>query len=224
MNLHMTDPVKSVVQKHWHGRAARYDEQANHGIHSAAQRDAWLKVLGDFAGTRPQNILDIGAGTGFLSLLLAELGHHVVGVDLAEGMLERAREKASAANLDVTFMLADAESIDASDASFDLAIERHVLWTLPHPSEALIEWKRLLRPGGSVGLIEGDWGSPASPDYLPIQDSLPLLGGKPSPEIVALLQETGFGEIRIEPLMSQDLWGAEVTRERYLAIGRRLAR
>jgi ubiquinone/menaquinone biosynthesis C-methylase UbiE len=159
--------------------------------------------------------LDVGCGTGFFALLLAGLGHRPVGVDLADAMLARAREKADAAGLDVDFRSADAEHLPFAEGSFDLVIERHVIWTLPDPPRALAEWARVLRPGGRLVLVEGDWRSPGNPDYAPIRDSLPLYGGRPAVELEALVRAHGFERTQVEPLMTAALWVEEPDRDRY---------
>ena len=93
-------------------------------------------------------MLDAGCGTGILSLELAGRGHRVTGIDYAPEMLALAKEKANAAGAAIRFEHADAEALPFAPASFDLVITRHVLWTLPHPEAAIIEWTRVLRPGG----------------------------------------------------------------------------
>jgi ubiquinone/menaquinone biosynthesis C-methylase UbiE len=94
----------------------------------------------------PLDVLDIGCGTGFLSLLFAAARHRVTGVDMAPTMLARVRDKAEAQGLVIRFVEADAEKLDLAAASpQDLIVERHVIWTLPHPETALDTWRRLLR-------------------------------------------------------------------------------
>ena len=70
---------------------------------------------------RAKTILDIGYGTGRHSIELAKRGYQVTGVDLSEGQLARAREKAAAAGVSVDFRQCDARELDFVDA-FDLAI------------------------------------------------------------------------------------------------------
>ena len=75
--------------------------------------------------------------TGFVSLLLAELGHTCKGVDLSENMLSKAKEKAEKAGFhDVTFAIGDAEDTKEPADQYDVVINRHLVWTLPHPEKA----------------------------------------------------------------------------------------
>ena len=151
-----TAHVKEVVRRHWAARAAGFDAGPTHGLLSDAQRAAWANRLRRWAGTTPLDVLDVGCGTGFLALQLAALGHRARGIDVAEEMLAIARDKAVQAGLALTFERADAEVLPYDDRSFDLLVERHVIWTLPQPADALAEWSRVLRRRGRLILIEGN--------------------------------------------------------------------
>jgi SAM-dependent methyltransferase len=93
-------------------------------------------------------------------LLIAELGHRVTGVDLSEGMLAKAREKAAQLGAGIVpprFEMGDAIDPPGTPASVDVVISRHVLWTLHDPVRAIQNWRRLLRPGGRILAIDGLW-------------------------------------------------------------------
>ncbi|HUX87711.1 MAG TPA: class I SAM-dependent methyltransferase [Chloroflexota bacterium] len=216
--------VKDVVRRHWAARAAEFDDVPNHGLHSDAQRDAWLTRIQAWAGDQPLDVLDVGCGTGFLALLLAELGHRVTGVDAATEMLDLARAKAISARLQVGLHEADAEHLPFPDGAFDLIVERHVIWTLPDPMKGLAEWSRALRLGGRLVLIEGDWrgaggNAKSADDYAAIQAALPLYGGRPAAELAELVKATGFADVQIEPLMDEVLWADAPSSERYALRG-----
>jgi ubiquinone/menaquinone biosynthesis C-methylase UbiE len=212
--------VKDVVRRHWAARAAGFDSGPTHGLLNDAQRSAWHRRLQAWTGAQPLDVLDVGCGTGFLALQLARSGHRASGVDMADEMLELARDKATAAGVSVRFDVADAEQLPYAAASFDLVIERHVIWTLPAPEAALREWARVLRPGGRVVLVEGDWrrGS-VNPDYAGIVDALPLYGGRPASELSKRVAASGFKSVTVEPLMEDALWGGLQEHERYAVLG-----
>ena len=213
------DRIKELVRRHWDWRAAEFDKEASHGLLNETQSRAWYELISRIAGNEPLDVLDVGCGTGFLSLLLAELGHRVTGIDIAAAMLATARSKAATRSLSVDFRYADAETPDLPSASFDLIVERHVLWTLPDPLLALESWRQLLRPNARLVLIEGHWqGMKPRDEYSEIFDKLPLFGGRPEDEIAELVRSRGFTSLRTEPLMEAELWIEPPAHPRYLVI------
>ena len=150
--------VKLQIEEYWHDRSATYDS------FPASRKEeeeikAYETVLDRYISSGQARILDVGAGTGFLSLLLAEKGHWLTALDLSRGMLDKARGKADRLNLAIDFLIGDAESLPFEDNSFDFVVSRWLLWTLPHPEKAVSEWKRVLKPGGSILCIDGLWNS-----------------------------------------------------------------
>lgn len=213
------DHIKELVRQHWDSRAPDFDKEASHGLLNDAQSRAWRGLISRVAGAPTLDVLDIGCGTGFLSLLLAELGHRVTGIDVAGSMLALARRKAADRGLSVEFRQADAEAPALPCGSFDLVVERHVLWTLPHPEAALVSWRDLLRRDGRLILIEGHWqGMEPRDEYTEIHGHLPLFGGRPQDEIADLLRACGFNSVYAEPLMDTELWVQPPTHQRYLLI------
>ena len=98
----------------------------------------------------------MGTGTGFLAILFAEMGHKVTGVDLSEGMLEKAKQNADNMGLEIDLFHGDAENLPFEDCSFDLVVNKYLLWTLQEPACAVCEWKRVLKPGGMIFAIDGN--------------------------------------------------------------------
>ncbi len=148
---------RSIIRHHWDARAATFDNDPEHGLHSQDQREAWRDLLGRLAGSTPQRVVDVGCGTGFLALMVAEFGHTVTGIDFAPQMLNLARQKARHARLTVQFRLENAASLSDPDGTYDLVVARHVIWTQPDPARAVGEWVRVLRSAGRLALIESNW-------------------------------------------------------------------
>jgi SAM-dependent methyltransferase len=212
--------VKYLVRQHWDGRADTFDDERHHGIHDDEQRDRWLDVLGEWTGDPSQRALDVGCGTGVVSLLLAALGHRVTGVDFALSMVERARAKARHGGWNVEFHRGDAEQLPVADDAVELLTARHLVWTLEHPRAALAEWQRVVEPGGRILLIEGYWDHPEPWDeYETIHDELPLYDGRAPEELQAVLEDAGLRDVEFEPLDDPVLWGREPRHEYFVLVG-----
>ena len=217
----MTDVVKRQVAAHWDRRAPHFDEDFGHSIRTPAERAAWDRILDlVLPSHRVIDALDAGCGTGFLSFELAARGHHVIGVDFAPSMIAEARRKAAEGGVSsVRFEEADAEQLPFMPASFDLVISRHLLWTLSHPEAAIDEWIRVLRPGGRLVVVDGqfDAAAPAAPgsarsssEYAAVGDQLPFLGGRSMEQIEALFKAHGLVHVSGDPLL--DLVTAQAQR------------
>ncbi|WP_114579388.1 class I SAM-dependent methyltransferase [Saliphagus sp. LR7] len=214
------DQAKDLVQQHWNGRASMFDSESQHGIHSEEQHDRWLTVLRESVGTDPCQVLDVGCGTGVVSLLLGELGHDVVGVDFAPAMLDRARTKAHRGDHSIGFHRGDAETLAVPDDAVELVTARHLIWTLPNPHDALHEWKRVVEPGGRILLIEGYWDhSEPWDEYEEVHDDLPMYDGRPPAELAEVLRQRGFTDVTHESLVDATLWGREPRHDYYLMTG-----
>ncbi|MFI6939730.1 trifunctional class I SAM-dependent methyltransferase/NUDIX hydrolase/VOC family protein [Streptomyces sp. NPDC050418] len=144
----------------WDAAAASFDEEADHGLRDPAVRAAWASRLAAWLPRRPSDVLDLGCGTGSLSLLAAEQGHRVTGVDLSAPMAELARAKLGGA---AEVLVGDAAQPPVGERRFDVVLARHVLWTFPDPEAVLRHWSSLLRPGGRLVLVEGVWGGAGLP-------------------------------------------------------------
>lgn len=103
-----------------------------------------------------QNILDIGTGTGHLAFAAAEIAGtegRVIGVDISAGMLDTARSKIEALKLNnVEFLLADAETLDFSENTFDRVLCANTFPWMEDKEATLRLWYKFLRPGGKIGI------------------------------------------------------------------------
>ncbi|MBM3217128.1 MAG: methyltransferase domain-containing protein [Candidatus Rokubacteria bacterium] len=222
----MTDAVKQQVAAHWNRRAATFDEDFGHSIRTPAERAAWDRILDLVVPPGPLDTLDVGCGTGFLSFEVAARGHRVTGIDFAPAMIAEARQKADARRAPepgtrtIRFEEGDAESLRFASQTFDLVISRHLLWTLAHPEAAIDEWIRVLRPGGRLVVVDGQFdaaappapagGARASAEHAAIGDHLPFLGGRSREQIEALLAARGLVGVDSDPLF--DLVAAQEQR------------
>ena len=103
-----------------------------------------IPALLEAAGPRAR-ILDVGTGTGRISIPLLERGADLVGCDLSPKMLARLREKLPSARL----AQSDAAALPFPEACFDAVLTVHVMHLVAPWREALREFQRVLKPGGS---------------------------------------------------------------------------
>jgi len=215
--------VSGDIRQYWDVDAATYDRSPSHYPQRPQEQAAWAATLRRLLPPPPAAVLDIGAGTGFLSLLLAAQGYQVTAADFSPGMLARLKAKAADRGLAIHAVEADALHPPAGD--FDAVVERHLTWTLPDPAGALAAW-HAVAPAARLVLIEGSWsGRTASaadrlrlraraladlirrpaPDhhdhYSPrMNAALPYPGGLTPDEAVALVEASPWGRARIERL------------------------
>ena len=193
------------VRDYWDAQAASFDEEPDHGLRDPVVRRTWLALLREHLPPAPARIADLGCGTGTLSVLLAEEGHHVEGIDLSDEMVSAARDKARDADarkrgVDATFAQGDAADPRLDQGAFDVVLSRHVLWALPDPSTALGRWVDLLAPAGRLLLVEGHWFTG---------------GGLTAARCEALVREHRRSAV-VHPLGDPAYWGREIDDERYL--------
>lgn len=190
----------------WDEAAASFDDQPDHGLGDPLVREAWTDFLRDALPYTRADVLDIGCGTGSLSVVLAQLGHRVTGIDLSPAMIALARAKASAAGVPVTFHVMDAAAPSLPGRRFDALVCRHLLWTLPEPEKVLAGWAGLLKQNGRLVLVEGRWGTGA---------------GLHAKEVIRILP-AAFRNFRLMDLgQNPKYWGKEVGDERYAVIADR---
>ncbi len=152
-NVHMPE-ILDDIRTYWDDDAATYDLAAQHRPRSLLVMAAWTAALERLLPPPPSWVLDCGAGTGFLSLIAARLGHRVTAVDLSGAMLEHLRRVAASEGLEIQIVEGRA---DEPDGEFDAVMERHLLWTLLDPEASLRAW-RAAAPAGTLVLVETLWG------------------------------------------------------------------
>ncbi|MGH8929671.1 MAG: methyltransferase domain-containing protein, partial [Egibacteraceae bacterium] len=196
----MKSGMREEIVDYWNRRSDEYDASPGHSLSGQPEKAAWLGVLRELLPPPPPaEVLDVGTGTGFLALLLAEMGYEVTGIDLAVDMLARARAKATGMTAPPVFAVGDAADPPGGPKRFDALVCRHVVWTLVDPPTAFALWLQLLRPGGRLAAFDvvrtGDRppGTPGYPDQL--RAALPFANlSKPGP-VLSALRSAGFAEV-----------------------------
>ena len=189
----MVNDLTRKNHEYWLHRASGYSE-VNQEELAGVQRGNWSVFLQQeireaFPGRTPGEIriLDIGAGPGFLSIILAEMGYQVVAADFAERILEEAYANAKAslpeiaedlwedgeeeewkarkrgylrsASLggEISFRQENAMSLTFPEGSFDVVLSRNLTWNLPEPETAYRDWLRVLKTDGLLMVFDANW-------------------------------------------------------------------
>ena len=106
-----------------------------------------VKRSGIRAGDR---VLDVACGTGVVATTAARLGARVTGLDLTPELLERARENARIAGVEIEWVEGDVEKLPFDDAVFDAVTSQFGHMFAPRPDVAIAEMLRVLKPGGTI--------------------------------------------------------------------------
>lgn len=180
-------------------------------------------------------VLEAGCGVGAQTMFLARNspGAEFVSVDISADSLDRAHAHLSEEGLpNVSFCQADIETLPFPDGTFDHVFVCFTLEHLPDPIQALVNFRKVLKPGGTLMVIEGDHGSAIfHPDTAAAHHVIDCLvslqhraGGNAliGRELEHLLKDAGFLDIRVVPLQvyaSPDIPGsAEAVKKIFIAM------
>jgi SAM-dependent methyltransferase len=175
------------------------------------------RLADEVAATAPQDVLDVGCGTGATTVAFARrLGTdgRCLGVDISEAMIEAARERAAAADVAATFLRADAASHAFEAASFDAIASRFGVMFFDDPVRALANLRRAARPGAALrfvvwrGMEDNAFmiaaeraAAPLLPELPRRENDVPGQFGFADPERVRRLhEEGGWREVDIRPV------------------------
>lgn len=147
--------IRDVNTRYHDAAAGSYDSKWGIDFGATGQRQV-LGKLRKALGGRPErpfgDALEIGAGTGYFSLNLLQLGliERATATDISPGMLETLRGTAAKLGVRVETVASGAEQLPFEDQSFDFVFGHAVLHHLPDLERAFAEFARVLRPGGRV--------------------------------------------------------------------------
>lgn len=150
----MEKDIKDSVKDYWNLRANGFSSAVEEEMVTNSH-SVWKACFEKEIGTG-KDVLDDGCGPGFFSAILAELGNHVTGIDYSEEMVARAAERICALGLSADIARGDAHELCFADGSFDAVVSRNVIWNLKDPMKAYSEIARVLRPGGTLIMNDGN--------------------------------------------------------------------
>jgi ubiquinone/menaquinone biosynthesis C-methylase UbiE len=101
-------------------------------------------------------VLEVGCASGFTSCMIAkEYGCQVTGIDISEVLISKAQDRSNRMGLtNVRFQVADATRLPFDDNSFDAVFGVALVALIPMKEEVLQEFKRVTKPGGSIGTLD----------------------------------------------------------------------
>jgi len=161
---------------------------------------------------QPQNILDLGCGTGSTTIMLQQTfpDAKVTGLDLSPYMLAIADRKAKQAGLNIQWLHNPAEATELDDAQFDLITASLLFHETPPPiSQAILqESSRLLKPGGEILILDGNQKTIRHTSWLTEVFEEPYIKDYAKGSVDAWMGAAGFAQIRTEDVW----WTNQVTR------------
>src|SRR5215475_6317321 len=138
------ESLKSRLRNTW--MAGDYDRFSRYMEDGARQYYERLDIA---PGAR---LLDVACGSGQLALMASRDGFDSTGVDIAENLIERARERAAAERLSARFEVGDAEALPFPDATFDVVVSLIGAMFAPRPELVARELLRVCVPGGTIAM------------------------------------------------------------------------
>ncbi len=219
--------LKEEMTHYWARRTERFSALRQKEFASEKHEQWTAELLRYLPGDRKLRILDIGTGTGFFALLLAELGHEVTSIDITPDMISEAERIAGRLKLSADFRVMDAEAPDFEPHSFDAIVTRKLTWTLPNLPTAYSRWHELLKSGGVLVNFDADYchekqytqlpqhhahqdvGTELLQEYEHMKDML-----RPSQQLrphwdAELLQAAGFSDINVDLDVWQRIYAEE---------------
>lgn len=152
MNINQIKIYKKEIAIYYSRRSKSYDN----AYENSAWHDRMARKLVDFANINTDDqVLDIGTGTGMVAFYAAsKLGSHgrVIGIDISEGMIEKAQLKLRDAQVqNVCFELGDGEALSYAIDSFDYILCGSAFTWMVDLQATLIHWRTRLRLNGKIG-------------------------------------------------------------------------
>ncbi len=192
------DPRATETTRERYQRNARFYDWMGSSMekrHAPWREQLWRMIIGP-------SVLEVGVGTGRNMPYYPE-GVEVTAIDLTPGMLDRAKARAQALGKPVQLNLGDVQRLNYADQTFDSVVATCVFCSVPNPVLGLQEIRRVLKPGGTVLLLEHmrsenpvvgkimDWINPLI---------VPMMGANINRRTVENVRQSGLEIVQVEKL------------------------
>jgi ubiquinone/menaquinone biosynthesis C-methylase UbiE len=157
--IKMENNIQKTIQDYWSIAAQKYGNKIRKELTDEYSRRWLIKIIRFIPHGLPLDVLDIGTGPGFFSIILGKSGHRVTAIDCSDKMLLEAVSNARLTGVNATYLKMDAHKLKFPGNSFDLIISRNLTWTLYDPIAAYTEWKYVLRPHGKIIIFDANYGN-----------------------------------------------------------------
>ena len=172
----------------WNKQAINWDKRSINMWDNGSRKD----IIPFFTKHHQANVsvIDIGCGSGYGSYKLLNSGYDVTGIDISEKMIELARKQL---NDQVPLYVASVDDLPFADESFDASLLINVIEWTKNPLDALLEIKRILKPGGTIcaGILGATAGPRANSYQRLYKEAVPMNTMMPW-EFYQLAKENGF--------------------------------
>ncbi len=152
---HAYSATTQKICDYWNYNARKYGFSTRLNL----KLDTYLNqyIDGLYPGIRHLRILDVGTGAGFAAITLAKIGHNVTGTDIAPNMISEAVQNAEREGVQAEFLIDDISHSALPSNTFDVVLFRETLFTVDEVGRAMVESRRLLKTGGHLVIMDGNY-------------------------------------------------------------------
>ncbi|HUW87682.1 MAG TPA: class I SAM-dependent methyltransferase [Candidatus Paceibacterota bacterium] len=195
-----------MSENEWDSYAPTYDNEPDHGLSDPLIKQKWTELIVSQLPGKPIRIIDMGGGTGSITELLADAGHHVTYVDSSPEMAKLAKEKCQRFGNQIDYFTCSVKNLDKAilNSRFDVVFGRHILWATENLVSTLQAWHSLLSEHGYFVLVEGFWSTGAGITSGVLENAV----------------KTEMGSASTFPLNDPIYWGKQIDDERYLIVSK----
>lgn len=197
--------VTNVIRKigeYWDERSLVFDKE-----HDTEDLNVWGATLERLLGEdKNKSVLDLGTGTGFLANMTSKMGYSTIGIDISKEMMKIGVRHAKNARTNAVYMEGSALSLPFMDNTVDYIINTRLIWTLVEADKAIMEWCRVIKPGGKIycfnRMLEGVGLTTNKVNIYNDDDVNELLEikGAQMADLIYLLERNGLCDVKIEKL------------------------